>query len=143
MKERRGLGVIFLVFGALCCVMMAAASLYAQGRLRVSISAEGWQKIYLAHYFCTLGCGMYYLWLGGRQSRRIPAEGIMAFAVGIVVYTAMFMGMGMLLVRRIVPSWTALAPGLFLLLYGALLWTRRGEAGPEGRSGRHFDTPSR
>jgi hypothetical protein len=118
---RRGLGVIFMLFGALCCVMMAAAALYAEGRLRVFIPAKAWSHLYLAHFSSTFLCGAGYLWLAWRRSRQVPVFAIVDFALGLFIYSALFMVAGMLLHARLVPSWSALASGLFLLYYGRSL----------------------
>jgi hypothetical protein len=119
---RRGLGVIFMLFGALCCVMMAAAALYAEGRLHIFIPAKAWSHLYLAHFASTFLCGTGYLWLAWRRSRQVPVFAIVDFALGLFIYSAIFLAAGLLLYSKLVPSWIALASGVFLLYYG---WTIR------------------
>jgi hypothetical protein len=119
--QRRGLGIIFIVFGLLSCALMAAAALYAQNRVRVFISAAAWRQMYLAHFFCTTGCGAGYLWLGWRQTGKVPGQEALELAVGICLYVVAFMAAAMLLVSRRVGPWCALAPGLCMLYYGSVL----------------------
>jgi hypothetical protein len=111
-----------MVFGALSCALMAVAALYAQGHLRVRITAAAWQQLYSAHFVCTAGCGAYYLWLGYRQTGAVPKQGILDFAVGIFFYTVLFLAANLLLAASRVPPWSAVFPGLFLIYYGWVLW---------------------
>jgi hypothetical protein len=110
-----------VVFGLLCCVLMTAAALYSENRLRISISAQAWQQLYLAHFVCTTACGAGYLWLGWRQTGQVPNQGIMDLAVGLFLYALAFLAAGLLLVAGLVASWFALGPGMFLLYYGWML----------------------
>ncbi|MBI5241492.1 MAG: hypothetical protein HY926_13550 [Elusimicrobia bacterium] len=136
-EASRGVGAIFLVFGALSCLIMSAAALYAEGRLRVLIPAEAWSQIYMAHYCSALFCGAAYLWLDWRRTRRVPRRAFVGFAVGIALYSALFLAAGLLLYKKLLPSWSALLPGAGLLCYGWLLRRRsaladRPERPPDG-----------
>ena len=124
---RRGVGAVFMVFGALSCIMMSAAALYAEGRLSFLIPAAAWSQLYMAHYGCAVFCAAAYLWLGWRRTGSIPRLAIVFFAIGMVVYSAVFMAVGLLLLRRLLPSWASLLPGGFLLWYG---WTLRRDSFP-------------
>jgi hypothetical protein len=132
-RQRRGLGVIFIIFGLLSCVLMSAAALYSQGGLRLQITAAAWQRMYIAHFICTAGCGAAYLWLGYRQTRRVPVGGYMYYAVGLLLYIGLFLLAGLLLVTRRVPSWFSLSPGLLLTYYGGVLLRGRPLLLPSGR----------
>jgi hypothetical protein len=129
----RGLGVIFIIFGLFSCVMMSAAALYSKGLLRVRISALGWQEIYVAHFVCTAGCAGLYLWLGYKQTMTIPGSAVVTFALGMLIYSVLFLGAGLLLVSGLVPAWSALVPGLFLIAHGRLLMRGHKVPPPAGR----------
>ena len=118
----RGVGAVFMVFGALSCLMMSAAALYAEGRLSFLIPTAAWSQLYMAHYGCAVFCAAAYLWLGWRRTGSIPRLAIMLFAVGMVVYSTVFVAVGLLLLKKLLPSWGAVLPGGFLLWYG---WTLR------------------
>lgn len=105
---------------------MTAAALYALGHLRVRISAAAWQQMYLAHFFCTTGCGAGYLWLGYRQTGANPSQGIMDLTVGLFLYAVVLLVTGLLLLAGRIAPWFSIVPGIFLIYYGWVL--RQGRA---------------
>lgn len=118
LRIRRGVGVIYLLSGAVHAAIMILASLYSLRRLPWFIPARLWSEMYYMHFIVFVVSGLGYLFLSFRKSRVFHYEALVDCVVGIGGFIVLMSVAAVLLVKQMVPPWFSLAPSLFLLSYG-------------------------
>lgn len=118
LRLKRGLGLIYILAGASHAWLMAFATLYSLGRVKLVIPASLWSEMYYAHFLFLCLAGGLYLFLCFRKTRTFNFEATVDYSVGVAVFILLLTFTGAALYKGWVNPWFSLAPSVFLLAYG-------------------------
>lgn len=118
LRLKRGIGLIYLLAGVLHAGIMAFATLYSQGRVKLVIPAGLWSEMYYAHFLFLALSGGLYLFLSFKRSGTFQFEAVLDYAIGVAAFVLLLSAAGVVLVRGLVSPWLSLVPSGFLLAYG-------------------------
>ena len=129
-SPRRGLGLIFLLAGALYFTQMIFAVLHIQGWLpSIYVSAKAWSWLYYGHFLFLVLAGMSYLTLDCARTGLFSAQGLVDFLAGLLFFLIFYFILIAVLVRFRLTAWLSLWPGMVLFYYGFRL--KRGKQWPQ------------
>jgi len=120
-RIRRGLGAVFALAGLLDGAETLLAVLYTRGKVPFVITAALWSRLHFAQFLFLVVGAMLYLTVSFGAAGVFYHEALADFLIGFLIFMFLWSGRVVLLVRGLVPVWTAFGPGLFLAGYGVSL----------------------
>lgn len=125
LRIRRGVGVVFIVGGLIHMGQNLFAVLWASGRLRVAVPPGLWAHLLFGQFLFLVFAGVGYLTASFKKERYFHFEALADYLAGMGGFLVVMPVSAGLIVARVLPTWTSLAPGALLALYGAGLCAGR------------------